>query len=151
LAEKRLRKATVAVGRQTRQLNGLSQGCQMVYFQTKKPNLFKFWRVVQWKRLIYYMASWSIFRPFYGTLVYFVAIGIFYGTLVYFVAIWYILWHFGIFCGRLVNFPRFACLNHEKSGNPGLSLICVPTYTVVITAIVIAPKRPVMYGTEAYS
>jgi hypothetical protein len=25
--------------------------CQMVYFQTKNPNLGKFWRVLQWKML----------------------------------------------------------------------------------------------------
>jgi hypothetical protein len=25
------------------------QGCQMVYFQTKNPNLGKFWRVSEWK------------------------------------------------------------------------------------------------------
>jgi hypothetical protein len=26
-----------------------NQGCQMVYFQTKNPNLGKFWSVFQWK------------------------------------------------------------------------------------------------------
>jgi hypothetical protein len=26
-----------------------NQGCQMVCFQTKNPNLGKFWRVLQWK------------------------------------------------------------------------------------------------------
>jgi hypothetical protein len=36
-----------------------------------------------------------------------------------FPAIWYILWHFGIFCGHLVYFPRFGILYYEKSGNPG--------------------------------
>jgi hypothetical protein len=29
------------------------QGCQMVYFQTKKPHLGKFWK---WKKLVYFMA-----------------------------------------------------------------------------------------------
>jgi hypothetical protein len=40
-------------------------GCQMVYFQTKNPNLGKFWRVLLWKVSVfcftYFMAiiSWS--------------------------------------------------------------------------------------------
>jgi hypothetical protein len=33
----------------------LSQGCQMVCFQTKNPNLGKFWRALDWKMLIYFM------------------------------------------------------------------------------------------------
>jgi hypothetical protein len=33
-------------------------------------------------------------------------------------AIGYILWQFGIFCGRLVIFSRFGILYQEKSGNP---------------------------------
>jgi hypothetical protein len=48
------------------------QGCQMVYFQTENPNLGKFWRVLQWKMLIYFMDTWSILRSFvmfYGHLV----------------------------------------------------------------------------------
>jgi hypothetical protein len=32
------------------------QGCQMVSFQTKNPNLGKFWRTLDWKMLIYFMA-----------------------------------------------------------------------------------------------
>jgi hypothetical protein len=28
------------------------QGCQMVCFQTKNPNLGKFWRVLQWKMFV---------------------------------------------------------------------------------------------------
>jgi hypothetical protein len=48
------------------------QGCQMVYFQTKNPNLGKLWRVLEWKRLVYFMVHWKI------------------------------LWPFGIFCGHLV-------------------------------------------------
>jgi hypothetical protein len=67
----------------------------MVYFQTQNPNLGKFWRVLQWKMLVYFIAIWSIFRPF----------GIFCGTFV-------------IFCGNLVHFPRFGILYQEKSGNP---------------------------------
>jgi hypothetical protein len=40
-------------------------------------------------------------------------------------AIWFILWLFGIFCGRLVYFvviwyifPPFGMLHQDKSGNP---------------------------------
>jgi hypothetical protein len=53
----------------------------MVCFQTKNPNLGKFWRVLQWKMLVYFRTIWSILRP----------LEIFYGQVVYFVFIWYIL------------------------------------------------------------
>jgi hypothetical protein len=69
----------------------------MVCFQTKNPNLGKFWGVLQWKILVYIMTIWSIL----------LLLGIFYGHLVYFLIIWYI-------------FPRFGILDREKSGNPGL-------------------------------
>jgi hypothetical protein len=75
-----------------------SQGCQMVCFQTKNPNLGKFCRVLLWKILVYFMTVWSILRP----------LQIFYGHLVYFVVFWYI-------------FPRFGILDQEKSGNPASS------------------------------
>jgi hypothetical protein len=35
------------------------QGCQMVCFQTENPKLGKFWRVLQWKMLVYFMDTWS--------------------------------------------------------------------------------------------
>jgi hypothetical protein len=54
------------------------QGCQMVYFQTKTPNLGKFWRALEWKMMVYFIVIWNILRSF----------GIFYGHLVYFMAIW---------------------------------------------------------------
>jgi hypothetical protein len=62
--------------------------------------LGKFWRILQWKILVYLMAIWYILWPF----------GIFAGYLVYFMVIWnryimviwYILWLFGIFYGYLV-------------------------------------------------
>jgi hypothetical protein len=69
----------------------------MVYFQTKNPNLGKFWKVLQWKMLEVLRASLSILRQN----------GIFYGHLVHFVVILYI-------------FPRFGILCREKSGNPGV-------------------------------
>jgi hypothetical protein len=67
----------------------------MVCFQTKNPNLGKFWRVLLWKILVCFMTIWSILRP----------LEIYYGHLVYFVVIWYI-------------FPRFGILDQDKSGNP---------------------------------
>jgi hypothetical protein len=60
------------------------QGCQIVYFQTKNPNLGKFWSVLQWKMLVNFTAFWSLLRPF----------GIFYAHLVC------------IFCG---HFGTFSC------------------------------------------
>jgi hypothetical protein len=60
------------------------QGCQMVYFQTKNFNLGNFWRVLQWKILIYFLCHAVYLRPF----------DIFYGHLVNFVVIWYIFPHF---------------------------------------------------------
>jgi hypothetical protein len=68
----------------------------MVCFQTKNSNLGKFWRVLQWKILVYFIIIWSFLRP----------LEIFYGHLVYFVVNWYIS-------------PRFGILHQEKSGNPG--------------------------------
>jgi hypothetical protein len=44
----------------------------MVYFQTKNPNLVKFWRVLQRKMLVNFMAILPILLPFgkvYGNLV----------------------------------------------------------------------------------
>jgi hypothetical protein len=72
------------------------QGCQMVCFQTKNPDLGKFWRALEWKMLVYFMTIWNILWPF----------GIIFGRLVKFVAIWYI-------------FPILVCLAQEKPGNPG--------------------------------
>jgi hypothetical protein len=51
----------------------VSQCCQMAYFQTKNPNLGKFWKVLQWKMLVFLV-------PFC----------LFYGQMLYFVAKWYI-------------------------------------------------------------
>jgi hypothetical protein len=54
----------------------------MAYFQTKNPTLGKFWRDLQWKKLVYFMAIWSIsniLRQF----------GIFYGYFFIFFPFWY--------------------------------------------------------------
>jgi hypothetical protein len=58
----------------------------MVSFQTINPILGKFWRALDWKRLIQFMHIGNILRPF----------GIFYDHLEYdhleyFMTIWYIL------------------------------------------------------------
>jgi hypothetical protein len=66
----------------------------MVCFQTKNPNLGKFWRALEWKMQVYFVVIWNILRAF-GNLWPF-------GNVV---IIWYILPHFGILC-------------HEQSGNP---------------------------------
>jgi hypothetical protein len=66
----------------------------MAYFQTNNHTLGKFWRVLQWKVLVNFMA------------------GLFYGNLVYFVVIGYMLWSFGIFPAL------FGMLYQEKSCNP---------------------------------
>jgi Mg2+/Co2+ transporter CorB len=34
------------------------RGCQMVYFQTQHSNWGKFWRVLEWKMLVYFMDIW---------------------------------------------------------------------------------------------
>jgi hypothetical protein len=76
-----------------------NRGCQMVVFKPKNPNLGKFWRTLEWKMLVYFMAIWSILWPF----------GLFCSHLVYFVAIWFISW---------LLFSRFGMLYQNKSGNP---------------------------------
>jgi hypothetical protein len=69
----------------------------MVYFQTKNPNLGKFWTTLDWKMLIYFMA-----------------------VLEYSTDIWDILRQFGTFCVHLVHFSGFGIMHQVKSGNPGL-------------------------------
>jgi hypothetical protein len=38
------------------------QGCQMVSFKTKNTTLGEFWRSLDWKIWIYFMAIWNILR-----------------------------------------------------------------------------------------
>jgi hypothetical protein len=59
------------------------QGCQMLYFETKNPNLGKIWRVLQWKMMVHFN-----------------------GHLAYFTSIWYIFWPFGIFFPFWYVVPR---------------------------------------------
>jgi hypothetical protein len=71
----------------------------MVYFQTKNPNLGKFWRALEWKM-------------FY----------IFYAHLEYIMFIWYVLWPFGNFVVVWDIFQLYGNLCQEKSGNPVISV-----------------------------
>jgi hypothetical protein len=75
---------------------GKGHGCQMSYFQTKRPNLGKFGRVLQWKMLVYFMCIQSNLGA----------------------ASWCILWPLGIFSGYLVHFSCFVMFSQDKSGNP---------------------------------
>jgi hypothetical protein len=75
------------------------QGCQMDCFQTKNPNFGKFWKALDWKMFIHFMAIWNIFWRF----------GIFYDHLVHFVFILYII-------------PFFGIMYQEKYGNPDVHL-----------------------------
>jgi hypothetical protein len=65
------------------------------WFVSKNPNLGKFWSVLQWKMLLYFMDTWSFLRSFD------------------FMDIWCSSRYFGIFCSRV------GILYQEKSGNPG--------------------------------
>jgi hypothetical protein len=74
---------------------GGGQGCQMVYFHSRKPNLGKFWRVL--KMLVYFMNICNILQPF-GRYIY--------GRLVLFVFIRFIFFpHFGMFGPRKIWQP----------------------------------------------
>jgi hypothetical protein len=87
-----------------------------------QTNLGKSRMVLQRKTVVYFMAVCSIFRPFgiQGRRRYILwPFGPFFGHLVYFVAIGHILWLFG-------NFLRFGKLHREKSGNPGLESLIPP-------------------------
>jgi hypothetical protein len=71
----------------------------MVSFQTKNSNLGKFWRALDGKMFIYFIAIWNILRTF----------GKFYEHLVDFELIWCI-------------FSGFGIMYQEKSGKPAAHL-----------------------------
>jgi hypothetical protein len=71
------------------------QGCQMVSFKTKNPNLGKFWRALDLKMFTYFMAIWNSLQTFGD-----------------------ILWPFGIFCGNLVYFSPFWYFVPRKIWQP---------------------------------
>jgi hypothetical protein len=60
----------------------------MVCFQTKNPNLGKFWKALEWKMLLYFMA------------------------------IWHSVWQFGIGCGHLVYYSHFGMFGPRKIWQP---------------------------------
>jgi hypothetical protein len=41
--------------------SALDRGCQMVYLHIKNPNLGKFWRALEWKMFLYFIAILSSF------------------------------------------------------------------------------------------
>jgi hypothetical protein len=93
-----------AMGGKTQSQSGFIQGCQMLYFQTKNLKLGKFWSVLDWKLLIYFMSICNILRTFW----------IFYDHLAHFVFIWYIFLFF-LLCNKknlatLVSSNRCLCL-----------------------------------------
>jgi hypothetical protein len=74
----------------------MGHGCQMVYFQTKNPNL-----------------------TFGGPSLGMENVDILYGHSEYITAIWYLFKPFGNFVAIWYIFPHFGILCQEKSGNPG--------------------------------
>jgi hypothetical protein len=71
----------------------------MLYFQTKNPNLKKFWSALEWKMFEYVMPIWNMLLM--------LTFGMFLWSFGNFVAFWYI-------------FSRFGILYQQKSGNPEL-------------------------------
>jgi hypothetical protein len=67
----------------------------MVSFQTKNPNLGKFWKALDWKILINFMAIWDILQTFYDHLVHLCSV-------------------------HLVHFSGLGNIYQEKSGNHGI-------------------------------
>jgi hypothetical protein len=58
-------KSCQSVERQSSKFFCLSdQGCQMVYFQTKNPNLGRFGRALESNMLLFFMTIWNILRQF---------------------------------------------------------------------------------------
>jgi hypothetical protein len=85
----------------------------MVCFQTKNPNLGKFWRALEWKMLLYFMIIWNILWPF----------GMMYGSLVY------------VVCGHLVYFCLFGMFGPRKIWQPWFEIdasekIVLPTFDI---------------------
>jgi hypothetical protein len=96
-AQKRETKLWLVTGTMARLPDG-------VFSNPKIQNLGKFWRALEWKMLVYFMAIWNILLPF----------GVFYGHLEYVMAIWYFLWPFGNF----VYFSPFGYFVSRKIWQP---------------------------------
>jgi hypothetical protein len=86
-----------------------ARGCQMVYFQTKNPELGKFWMILQWKMLVY---NWWPFCQFSS-------------NLVYFMAIWYNFPHFGIF------FTVLVCCTKKNLATPAVARPALLLFKVI--------------------
>jgi hypothetical protein len=82
-------------------LKASEQGCQIAYFQTKDPNLGKFWRDLQWKILAYVVYIW----PF----------GLFYGHMIYFMVTY------------LVYFPVLVCCTKKNLATAHPTRLCLVT------------------------
>jgi hypothetical protein len=67
----------------------------MVLFSNQNPDLGKFWKALDWKKIDIFLAICNILRTS----------GIFFDHLVHFVSMWYIFFSFGI-------------MDQETSGNP---------------------------------
>jgi hypothetical protein len=92
--------------------------CQMVCFQTKNPNLGKFWRASELKMLVYFMVIWNILWSF----------GIYYGHLV-------MLWQFGTFSLVSVRCVKkhVATLLHDTIFTDRINpIFCCTTLSVVV-------------------
>jgi hypothetical protein len=102
----------------------LYQGCQMVSFQTKNINLGKFWRAIDWKMFMYFMAIWNILQTFW----------IFYDHLVHFMFIFGPFFRFWYHMPRKIwqPWPLFLFSTHKQC-----SLILV-----FITALLWFPQKP---------
>jgi hypothetical protein len=99
--------------------NYVKQGCQTVFFHTKNPNFYTFWKALVWKRLVYLMAIrcalWT-FCIFCGLLVQFF---VFCSLFVYFFAFWYVVprWIWQPCCESATSAHSFApisflCVNN---------------------------------------
>jgi hypothetical protein len=76
--------------------DGVVQGCQMVYFQTKNPNLGTFLEGLRNENVgKFYIAFWNVGQP----------LGISYGNLVHLVVNWYIFFNFGYAVPRKIWQP----------------------------------------------
>jgi hypothetical protein len=71
--------------------------CRVARWFVFNSNLGKFWRVLEWKMMVYFMPSWNILQ----------------------LCIWYTLWSLGNFVVIWYIFPRFGIFSQEKYGNHG--------------------------------
>jgi hypothetical protein len=82
------------------------RGCQMVYLNTKIPIFGIFWRALEWKILVYYLALWYIWWPFVNFMIF----GKFNGHLLNLVNIFVHFLHFGTLYRRKSDNPASKCI-----------------------------------------